>query len=86
MNNPWMQGIAQEIAQQATSKYPNETARLKYLFESLLGRPPTATEITEARELIKAVRAEVNLEKQPLADWETLCHTLLLTSEFIYLH
>jgi hypothetical protein len=86
MNNPWMQGIAQEIAQQATSKYPNETARLKYLFESLLGRPPTATEITEARELIKAVRAEVNLDTQPLADWEIFCHTLLLTSEFIYLH
>ena len=86
MNNPWMQGISREIAEQATGRYSDEGERIGYLFESLLGRPPTAAEITEAGELLQVVRAEVNLENQPLADWETLCHTMLLTSEFIYLH
>ena len=86
MNNPWMQGIAREIAGNATIKHSTEADRLTYIFETLLGRPPTAEEISEARELIQTVRTEVDLEKQPLADWETLCHTMLLASEFIYVH
>lgn len=85
MNNPWMQGIARDIAGHATTRYPVEQDRLAYIFETLLGRPPTGEEITAARELITTVRADADLEKHPLADWETLCHTILLTSEFIYL-
>ncbi|MFP6621778.1 MAG: DUF1553 domain-containing protein [Pirellulaceae bacterium] len=85
MNNPWMQGIARDIAGHATTRYPVEQDRLAYIFETLLGRPPTGEEITAARELMTTIRADADLEKHPLADWETLCHTILLTSEFIYL-
>ena len=58
--------------------------RLSYLYESLLGRLPVEDDLAAAEKLLETVRGQTDLEKLPLADWQTLCHTMLMSSEFLY--
>ena len=43
-------------------------------------------EVQESLALVAAVRGEESAAADPLSGWKTLVHTLLLSSEFIYVH
>ena len=84
MNNPWMNDLAADIAKKITDSLETDTERLSYLYESLLGRLPTKDDLEAATELLEAVRGQADLEKFPMVDWQSLCHTMLMSSEFLY--
>ena len=84
MNNPWMNDLAGDIAKKTTDSLETDTERLNYLYESLLGRLPTKDDLEAATELLEAVRGQADLEKFPMVDWQSLCHTMLMSSEFLY--
>ena len=84
MNNPWMNELAGDIAKNVTTTLKTDRERLSYLYESLLGRLPEEDDLTAAENLLETVREQADLEKLPLADWQALCHTMLMSSEFLY--
>ena len=84
MNNPWMNELAGDIAKNVTATLKTDRERFSYLYESLLGRLPEEDDLTAAENLLETVREQADLEKLPLADWQALCHTMLMSSEFLY--
>ena len=84
MNNPWMNELAGDIAKNVTTALKTDRERLNYLYESLLGRLPDEDDLAAAESLLETVREQADLEKLPLADWQSLCHTMLMSSEFLY--
>ncbi len=84
MNNPWMNELAADIAKNVTAALKTDRERLSYLYESLLGRLPVEDDLLAAEKLLDTVRGQTDLEKLPLADWQSLCHTMLMSSEFLY--
>ena len=84
MNNPWMNGLAGDIAKNVTRMLKTDRERIRYLYESLLGRLPGKEEMAAAEELLETLGREADLEKLPLAHWQSLCHTMLMSSEFLY--
>ena len=84
MNNPWMNELAGDIAKNVTTALRTDRERLSYLYESLLGRLPEEDDLAAAENLLETLREQADLEKLPLADWQSLCHTMLMSSEFLY--
>ena len=58
--------------------------RIRYLYESLLGRLPGKEDLAAAENLLGSIAEQADLEKLPLAHWQSLCHTMLMSSEFLY--
>ena len=86
MNNPWVQGLADDIAANMGRVHRQPGMRCRLLFETLFGRVPMPEEVQESLALVAAVRGEESAAADPLSGWKTLVHTLLLSSEFIYVH
>lgn len=86
MNNPWVQGLADDIADQAAREDTQREARCRRLYETLFGRLPAEEELQEALSLVTRVSARAASPGDPVPGWQTLVHTLLLSSEFIYVH
>ena len=86
MNNPWVQGLADDIAANMGRVHRQPGMRCRLLFETLFGRMPMPEEVQESLTLVAAVRGEDSAAADPLSGWKTLVHTLLLSSEFIYVH
>lgn len=85
MNNPWMNELAADLAKNVTSALKTDRERLSYLYESLLGRLPLEDDLEAAENLLQDIRRQTDLAKLPLADWQSLCHTMLMSSEFLYI-
>jgi ABC-type uncharacterized transport system ATPase subunit len=79
-----MNELAADIAKNVPSALKTDRERLSYLYESLLGRLPEEGDLAAAETLLETVREQADLEKLPLADWQSLCHTMLMSSEFLY--
>ena len=86
MNNPWVQGIADAIAEQVCGDERKPALRCRVLFERLYGRLPSDAELEESLSLVAQVLDDAAAPADPLTGWKTLTHTLLLSSEFIYVH
>ena len=84
MNNPWMNGLAGDIAKNVTAALKTDRERIRYLYESLLGRLPGEEDLAAAENLLGSIAEKADLEKLPLAHWQSLCHTILMSSEFLY--
>ena len=42
-------------------------------------------DLEAAENLLQDIRRQTDLAKLPLADWQSLCHTMLMSSEFLYI-
>ncbi|MBB75798.1 MAG: hypothetical protein CMJ75_14930 [Planctomycetaceae bacterium] len=86
MNNPWVQGVADDIAEQVCLAHQQPELRCEVLFETLFGRLPADDELQDALSLVVQEQPAGQDAADTLAGWKTLVHTLLLSSEFIYVH
>jgi hypothetical protein len=86
MNNPWVQGLADDIAGNVCRVHLQPEIRCQVLFETLFGRMPMPEEVRDCLALVAEVPEEGATADAPLSGWKTLVHTLLLSSEFIYVH
>ncbi|MEE3373207.1 MAG: DUF1553 domain-containing protein [Planctomycetota bacterium] len=86
MNNPWVQGVADDVAEQVCRAHEQPESRCQVLFETLFGRLPADEELQDSLSLVARAQAEDLGSTDTLAGWKTLVHTLLLSSEFIYVH
>ena len=57
--------------------------RVTQLFERILGRPPTADEITGSIKYINGFTPSAN-DQSALAGWQSLCRVLIASNEFLY--
>jgi hypothetical protein len=74
----WQERLVREMGA-ATAE-----ARVRWLFESAYGRPPTAKEMSACIESLAQFR-ELHEATDPETEaWVDLCHALLNANEFIY--
>jgi hypothetical protein len=76
LNHPFALAQARALAQRARSLASDDSARVRWLYESLYGRPP--------------VEAEIAIGKRALAGdddatWEAYCQILFCANEFTYI-
>jgi hypothetical protein len=77
LNDPVVQAWARELAARVAREAPADSeARLRRLYALTLGRPPTRAEIDLGVQLLGVGGADA---------WESYCHMLVCTNEFIYL-
>ena len=84
MNNPWMKELAEEIARKTLADHKSDDRRISHLYESLLGRVPDQADLDSAGKLLEAAREQADPKQRPQAGWESLCHAMLMSSEFLY--
>ena len=68
----------------AFSSYAMNFAELENDRRNVFVRGPDEDDLAAAESLLETVREQADLEKLPLADWQSLCHTMLMSSEFLY--
>ncbi len=96
LNDPFVMQQAEQIANQvlANPDADSDGKRLVDLYERLFSRPPTADEQSASLEFLQEFSAtlqpqEANVKLAPasgfpVAAWASLCHTLVQSSEFVY--
>lgn len=90
MNGPLIWESAGALAQSVLSQDTGDTERIKRLYQRLLGRHPRASETRQVAQFIRRFSDQSADDptdraiKMKLA-WQTLCQTMLASSEFIYI-
>ena len=85
LNHPLILEKATALAERLQSEQtPSDEKKVKWLYETLYGRPPIAKELKIARSALAAARAESN-ETNEVAAWTRYCQALLCGNEFIYI-
>ena len=75
LNSHWVRQLANEWSQKIESTATTETKRVERLYLSGLGRMPSAQEVSLALGFIR---------QEPDA-WPSLCHSILMLNEFLYI-
>ena len=76
-------GAAGALAQQSANAEPDdERARIHYLYQRVLSRPPTVDELSVLLELINQLRADANSDADQ-DPWPVVCSVLLNLHEFV---
>ena len=83
MNDPFVLEQAQALAGRllADARWKSADARLEALYQRLFSRSPTAAEKVFATDFL---REFAQTPQQDFDAWSALCHTLVSSSEFIY--
>jgi hypothetical protein len=89
MNDPFVIDTAKAWAQQLiTRENDNADARIAYMFERALARPPVEQEMAALRQLLEEQAAEYGLDESAIltdvALWTDMGHTLFTLKEFIF--
>jgi hypothetical protein len=89
MNSPLVLNAAEHLAGDLIAKQPEARARASELFMRTLGRPITEPEVAEilgtSEKLGEQLRAEgVSDAERERAVWTSLCQTMLMSNEFLY--
>jgi hypothetical protein len=79
MNDPFVHQQAERWANRILAKPGDTEARIERMYVSAFGRTPTAAELTETSDFVKARGAN-----DPKS-WSDLAHVLFNVKEFIYL-
>jgi hypothetical protein len=67
----------------------NDAERVRQLYEQVYGRPPTERETARALAYIRNYEgslavARINARECQLRSWQSLCHVILESNEFMY--
>lgn len=88
LNDPFVMQQAEQIATRTREDHNTESdsERITALYERLFSRPPTLGEQRLSIEFLREFAATLGAESEsiPLAAWTALCHTLIQSSEFVY--
>ncbi|HAY78234.1 MAG TPA: hypothetical protein DCY79_00345 [Planctomycetaceae bacterium] len=83
LNGPFFFEAAGALAQQSANAEPDdERARIHYLYQRVLSRPPTVDELSVLLELINQLRADANSDADQ-DPWPVVCSVLLNLHEFV---
>ncbi len=78
LNDPFVSGAAKSLAARVVREAPaNPEARIRYLYELALGRPPSKSEIDLGTQLLTPAGGP--------DPWERYCRLILSTNEFLYI-
>jgi len=92
MNSPLLSTTAEKLAGRLLeSKDLNDAGRLKQLYLTIFGRPPTDREAERAQSVIASFEQEQQSKesdtgKSRLRAWALVCHVLLAANEFVYVN
>lgn len=85
MNDPFVMDQAAAIARRIRFEAKTERGRASLLYAMLFSREPTAAEMKLAGDFLLGFAATTSSDESgELAAWAALCHTLISSSEFIY--
>jgi hypothetical protein len=88
LNDPFVmrqaESLARNILDEPQNKTRSEKQRIVEVYERLFSRPPSEGEQDVALEFLREFQATVVGEETAVAAWASLCHTLILSGEFIY--
>jgi len=85
MNSPLVIRAAKSIADRILTEEKQDNRRLEEMYIRVLDRPPDPGEIDSGLTYIQSLRqkwSEIDEEKA----WQSLCHALMASNEFIYVH
>ncbi|MFM7166113.1 MAG: PSD1 and planctomycete cytochrome C domain-containing protein [Planctomycetaceae bacterium] len=90
MNSPLVIAAAEHLAQDLCSSSSDFTARAARLSRTVLGRQLTSAELLELQHAATALQAQLQADGIPAAGqgpavWTSLCQTLLMSNEFLYI-
>jgi cytochrome c553 len=88
LNNPFVREQALHLAK-AVQAGAGDEDRLRCVYGRILGRPPTAEEVTEGLEFLRAYGEKARAAGRSGADsrltaWRSYCQMLFCTNEFLY--
>ena len=89
MNSDFVMQAAADLAGQLCGETEDATARLSKLYQLTLGREPSEPERIADLAFLQQVNqsfqgSELDDRKRSLKSWSVLCHTVMASSEFIY--
>jgi len=69
----------------------DDQSRVRQAYMQAFGRSPKASEVDRALAFVGRMDAaldggQLNFEERRLRAWQSLCHTLLASSEFVYVN
>jgi hypothetical protein len=85
MNDPFIHAQAKKFAERIQKEAKTAAARIEHAYVLLYGRPPSAEEVTAAKEYLAKVSAKLTGERIAERAWESLARALFLSNEFVYL-
>ena len=91
MNSPLVIDAAKRLATILRRATVDDETRIQHIYERLLARPPTPAEIGRSlHTLTRLAEIITDDEKEPEAvnqkAWQTFCHTILASNEFLHLN
>jgi hypothetical protein len=90
MNNSFVRDQAGHMARALVGDEKlNDDDRIRLAYELAVARPPSGEELADAREFLAAYRAAPSVQtrpepQRPATAWQSLCHALLCSNEFLY--
>jgi hypothetical protein len=89
LNDPLVHRAADDLAGRLIAASPDPARRIDLAFRLALGRPPSASEVEQAREHLDQCRADLVEDGEPAATvdhlaWASFARILFGTNEFIY--
>jgi hypothetical protein len=90
LNGPFvMEQACKMVDRQPFRRLDDETDRIRYLYQLVYQRDPSADEIGRGRQFLQAESASTDVEEQtrapqPLTPWERYCQVLLMSNELIF--
>ena len=84
MNDPFVHAQAKTFAERILREAKDDTARIERAYLLLYGRPPSADEVSAAKEYLAKVSERPGLSRPSEAAWESLARALFLSNEFVY--
>ncbi|MEZ5940731.1 MAG: PSD1 and planctomycete cytochrome C domain-containing protein [Planctomycetaceae bacterium] len=90
MNGDFMKTKATAFARSAIAAQVETSDRVNWAYERAYGRPPEATELTEAADYLAAYEASMqeqgkSKEESELLSWASFSRVLLSSNEFVYI-
>jgi cytochrome c553 len=86
LNDPFVMRQAEYFARNVLENQGvrSEEQRIVEIYQRLFSRPPSVGEQNVAKDFLREFRATVTEGEPAIAAWASLCHTLILSGEFIY--
>lgn len=80
-NSPFVIEQSSQLAKRVLQQHASQDERLRFLWSQAFQRFPDESEIREAGEFLKSNQQNQKAEEEL---WQTLCHAILMASEFRY--
>jgi hypothetical protein len=84
LNNQWVNEQSSAMARRVLALASEPGERVRHAWRLALSRDPTDKEMEAAMGHVAQMESQSGDEPKTIRPWESLCHVLLNTNEFIY--